>query len=192
MAPSIRYKTFPWPGQRRPCDVRLERRVRELVEGQGWGRQGLPGRFGQRLVRAGDGHAATLTVSCSPYGDWVRLALRGGPWVPPGYRVRMRQGAPGDRPEPDPPDVVTPLGEAFLVDPVADFADASGPLGDALARSRATGVDHDEIAWRAIGVPIAPAGEAPRLVADYVDACLRDAEAWAAATRLFLRSRRYR
>jgi hypothetical protein len=192
MSTTVRYNPFPWSGRRQSND-RLEQRARALVERQGWGRDGLPGRFGQRLVRpAGDGHAATLVVNCSPYGDSARVTLRGGPWVPPGHRVRRPRGATRDVADREGPAFVTPLGEAFVVSPLASFDDASGPLGEALSRSRAESVTPDEIAWRVINVPIDPPDQGLRVIADHVDACLRDADAWAAATRLFLRSRHYR
>jgi hypothetical protein len=192
MATTIRYKTFPWTG-RRQSNERLEQRARALVEAQNWWRDGLPGRFGQRLLRrAGDGHTAMLVVGCSPYGDSARLVLWGGPWVPPGYRVRRPHGATGALVEPDPANLVTPSGDAFLVSPHAAFADASSPLGEALSHTHAESLGPDEIAWRAINVPTSPLDEGLRVIADHADACLRDAEAWAAATRLFLRSRHYR
>jgi hypothetical protein len=193
MALTIRYKRFPWPGQRRPCDERLERRARALVEQRGWARDGPPGRFGQWLRRPADGgHVATLAVNCSPYGDWARLTLRGGPFLPPGYRWRRPHDAPRDPAGPETSDPATPPGELFMISPLAGFDVAPGPLADARSRSRAESVEPDEIAWPATAVPMGQGDEGLRVIVEYVDACLRDGEAWASATRIALRSRRYR
>lgn len=180
-----------WLRKRRLDASRLERRVSILVDRHAWERDAPPTRYGQQLRRHLGEHGATMGLSCSPYGDWVWLSLRGGPWLPPGYRVRRPFGTPRELIEPDPPDVITPRGDEFVVTPLGGFEGPSSPFGEALSLSRAESVEPEEIAWHSINIP-AELDDDLQPVFDYADACLADAERWASAMALWRRSHRYR